>query len=379
MRGLVVLATVGVFVAGCAGTALAGEPSGGPEVGIAASTSWVKDLNSPGLGSATTTGGLNSASYPSLGDGAVDESFNLDLVELSATGRASENVSYEASLFFGDIAGGSGETDSNGDSPDVGLHTASVTFPIGVIQTTVGRRATDIGYEVIQPWGNAHISRSFAWLAQPINHDGVKFGYDGGSWSAGVGMANEYSVAEGGGSNNDVDKNKAATADVQFGVGGWGFKVAGITTEDAGADLTDVNVVIQGDIGVLQTAFEYNFFDLDGGGSLGGLGGLGSAVSAESDTFALYLGQDADCWGWDARLEYVDLDFKGPGAPASGEVYGITLTGSWHITEGVDLRLEYRHNEASDLDIGGGPDNVFLDDTSLDDSQDTVALQVVMW
>ena len=33
---------------------------------------------------------------------------------------------------------------------------------------------TPIGYEVLEPWGNANISRSYSWsLLQPINHDGA--------------------------------------------------------------------------------------------------------------------------------------------------------------------------------------------------------------
>ncbi len=387
MKRLVVVATVGLFLAGCAGVARADGNT--PEIGISGSFSYHEDFNAP-TNAALAAGTLNQLSYPNNEPGR--NSFNIDLVELTAHGQATDSVGYEASIFFGDLAPGSGDSgNSSSGLSNVGLNTANVSFPVGTLfgplKVTLGRRATDIGYEVIQPWGNAHISRSFVWNAQPINNDGAFVSYDGGAWSGTIGVANGYTVAQTTGASNDTNFNKALMANFKFGIAGWDVSVAGTHSREINsADLSVINVIVQGDLGPIQAAVEYNYLDHELGTVAGGSASLLANVAGgdvEADTGTLYLGQDFSCcWGWDFRFEYDDIDTSstslGPPIIASTELWGATLTGTWHVAEGTDLRLEYRHNEASGAGVGG---NIFADDSSsgFDDSQDTLALQLVVF
>jgi|GEM_PF-1375127 len=387
MKRVLAVATAGLFLAGCAGIARA--DSHAPEIGISGAFSYHEDFNAPS-NAALAAGTLNQLSYPNNEPGR--NSFNIDLIELTARGQATDSVGYEASIFFGDLAPGSGDSNqASGDLSNVGLHTANVTFPVGTpfgpLQITLGRRATDIGYEVIQPWANANISRSFAWFAQPINNDGAFVSYDGGFWSGTVGVANGYTVAQTTGTRNDTNFNKALVASFKTSIIGWDVTVAGTHSREINAaDLSNVNVIVQGDLGPIQTAVEYNYFDHEFGGPGSASASLIARTAGgdvEADTGAVYFGQDFDCcWGWDARFEYDDIDTSstrfGPPVFASAELWGATLTGTWHVTEGTDLRLEYRHNGAGGGGVGG---NLFADDSSsgADNAQDTLALQLVVF
>jgi len=378
MKRAIGFVMAGVFLVGTAGIASAASAT----VGLKASTSWVYDANSPRNSSA---GGdevfLNSLSYPSAGLNEKDQDVNIDLVELSLDGDAGD-VMYRAAIWYGDLAIASGDSASG----DAGLFEANVTLPLGPVKATVGRFPTPIGYEVAQPWGNANISRSYQWSAQPINHDGAMLSYDGGTWNAGVGIVNEYSVMSGFrrfdsetiSSDNNYDKGIIANVGANF--AGWDFKVAGIDSNwrDPGAsDLNGqlVNFIAEGQIVNVPLAFEYTYFKFDAGYPIGVLASSDSPGDSETDSFSLYVGQQWGAYGLNARFEYDDVKVDSPGQDFDG--WAGTLTGSYQFAEGVEFRAEYRHNE---VDQNNAPVLFADSDTSgVSDSQDVFLAQVIVY
>ncbi len=380
MKKLIVLALAGVFLVAYAGCAHAADA----QLSVAGSASWTYDFNSPDNG-AFFGFGTNQQSYPNAGSGeATAEQVNIDLVELHLMGSASDNVDYEAALWFGDLAPVSGDcsTDTGGDVDcnDVGLYLANATFPVGPLDVTVGRYATNIGYESAQPWNNAHISRSLAFLAQPINHDGVNVAYDAGNWWGSVGVVNQYTVSDVGFS--DGDYNKGVTGDLGLQAGDWTLDVAGIFDTVKGvaspsgeADLVDVSFVAEGQVGNVPLAFEYNYQDFETGATVLALPLTGDV---EADSFALYSGMEWGEWGINGRVEYNDIDAGAGAGFVDGEIWSVTVTGSRELAPGVEARIEYRHNESDGFLAG---DAIFADDSAggLDDSQDVVSLQVIVY
>ena len=160
------------------------------------STSYVWDGGDP---ESSAPPNLNVSGYASQ---EQDESFNIDLVQLGATGQRGA-LSFAAKIDYGDLARLVGDSDDG----DVGLQEAYLTWEFtDGISATAGRFGTPIGYELLEPWGNPNISRSWAWLAQPINHDGIKVGGSLANIDMMAGVVNNFTVADQ--TANDFDDEK---------------------------------------------------------------------------------------------------------------------------------------------------------------------------
>jgi hypothetical protein len=380
MRKLVGVLFAGLFLAALARPGLADDKSGtGPNFTFGASTSYVYDFNDPDSNFDGVPGAdfpPNALSYANF-EGR-DESFNIDLVQLGING-ARGKASYGAKIDYGDLTALVGD-DSGGD---IGLQTAYLSYDFGGAGITAGRFDTPIGYEVLEPWGNANISRSYSWtLLQPINHDGIFVSGNAGIFDGMLGIANGFTVNEASTGFNDIDDEKAIIGAVGVAVSdAFNLYGSGIYTETA--DIVDTqmyNAIISGKIPMQGSGMRYalegnvRIDDNDEGGATGttpeGDGTQWSVVG--------YLGADFGPTSLDVRGEYLDqnMDFAAaiPFPGADGAVWDVTLTAGWYVTDGLQFRVEYRHDDA-DSDSG----LFYVDGNNIEDNDDTLQAQIVWY
>lgn len=310
------------------------------EVSVGASVSYTMDLNDPPAGRG------NSANYE-----GNDESFAVDLVQVGVSGSRGD-VSYAAAINFGDLASEADDTDS-GDGAQLAI--ANIAYDAGGVTVTAGRFGTPIGYEVLEPWGNAHVTRSYNWGAQPINHDGVTISTAVGGADVTLGAVNNWTVSDA--SANDADDEMGIIAAIGTSLGDWSVNLSGLVSEESDTtDRTMANLILSGELAGMPLAVEYNYREDDGSSKL------------ESNGVAIYTGTSMGSADIDFRLEFVDDD----GINNATEIWAATVTASWALSDGVSLRAEYRHDDADD--------NVFNEDSTTaadSDSLDTVAVQLV--
>jgi len=351
------LFVAGAFLVGLAGVAQADDE--GPNFTFGASASFTFDANDP-----KGPAGLNGATYASQ---EQDESFNIDLVQIGVNGQRGR-VGYGAKVDLGDLAALAGDS-SDGD---IALQEAYLTYDADGLGAMAGRFGTPIGYEVLEPWGNANISRSWAWQAQPINHDGITINGSADVVDIMVGVVNNFSVSESGAdpnnpsAMNDGDDEKGIIASLGAGLSDeLNLYVAGIFTEENDTnDVTLINAIVSGAIDAggsgLRYAVEGNYKENDPKSSTGN-------PTQELWNVGVYAGTDIGPAAVDLRWDYTDDE--GVVFGQNTEVWSITLTGSVALADGVDFRLEYRHDDADA--------SIFNDNASTDDTIDTVQFQVV--
>jgi len=336
MRKFITIVTVGVFLAATGSVALAD----GPDLSIGASTSYVFDVNDPEI-----IGGLNSALYATGFDAngySGNESFNIDLVQLGVSG-GNGDVTYGAKLNMGDL--------STSSDDGVQVMTAWASYDAGSASITAGRIDTPIGYEVLEPWGNANISRSLAWNLQPINHDGVTVS------SSTSGLDIMLGVVNGLAPGTDSDDEKGLIGSIGGAAGDADWSLAGIFTEEGDVvDVTILNFVLSSEAAGMDVALEVNYLEIDEDGF----------DALEKTGVVLYAGTDLGNTSLDARLEFLDIEQ----GSADNEIWGLTVTAGWELADGVGFRLEYRH-DSSDNDV-------YADGSNADDSIDVIQAQLVL-
>jgi hypothetical protein len=338
MRILVGALVAGMFLVGTTGAARATESSG-PNFTFGASTSYTYDFNNP----KGPTPIANSGSYANLS--GLDESFNIDLVQLGISGSRGK-ASYGAKLDYGDLTPFAG----NYSNSDVGLQTAYLSYDMGGAAITAGRYDTPIGYEVLEPWGNANISRSVSWTyLQPVNHDGVFASGHAGVLDGMIGVANDFSVSNQGSSPTDKDDEKAVLGAVGAGISdalNLYFSMIYNRADDV-VDQQLYNAIISGKVPLVNdTNFRYA---LEANYAMGELAQQGT--NANSDTWSLvaYTGADFGPTSLDARGEFLHQS-NDHGVP-NAEVWNFTATAGWYMTEGLQLRLEYRLDNSENEQI----------------------------
>ena len=334
------------------------------------STSYVFDFGDPEENQNGAPPGfvpLNSLGYASM---EQDESFNIDLVQLGATGQRGA-LSYGAKIDFGDLASLAGDDDDG----DVALQEAYLTWEFADgINATAGRFGTPIGYELLEPWGNPNISRSWTWIGQPINHDGIKVGGSLENIDLMVGVVNNFTVNDP--VANDFDDEKGIIGSIGASVSdAFNIYGAGLWTKEA--DDTDVyiaNAIISGDIDMTDEGMNY---------AVEGMWRRDDSEANENNdlwSIAAYLGFDIGPMALNLRGEY--MDDQGVSAPDNvigtsetsvlgldSNVWAVTATGSVELVDGVSFRLEYRHDDADD--------DIFADDDETDDMRDLIQAQLI--
>jgi hypothetical protein len=152
---------------------------GQTEIGGGIMATWFTDFSKPGK---------SGTAIPALGVGTYNHNaFSINLAEIVLENASEANAEkwdggYKVSVLLGqDVAGlldglgfGSG---GSGDIGAVWEAYASLNLPIGNgIVTKVGKFATYIGNEVVQPWANPHITYGFQFaLVEPFTHTGIAF------------------------------------------------------------------------------------------------------------------------------------------------------------------------------------------------------------
>jgi len=375
MRKLVGLIVTTVFALGFAGQADANDD--GPNFSFGAAASYAYDLNGPA--GAQNGPPLNSTSALAYSSMEQSNSFNIDMVQLGIDGQRG-HLRYGATIDFGDLAKFAGDSLDG----DVALQTAWIGYDADPVGFTVGRIPTPLGYEVLEPWGNSHISRSYNWQYMPVNHDALTVQGGSDMFEVMIGVANKFSVADD--AINPIPANDQNSDKAFFGSGNaavadaLNLYVSGIITRDGfsgGGGKTDiamVNFIASGNFGVgnadsLRYAFEFNGRADDPQGS------LPAAGINRMWGFAGYFGGDIGPTALDLRFEYVDdggIVFPTNPAGADGaKVWSITATGAWAFVEGVDFRVEYRYDQAND--------DIFVRGSSSDRGYQHVLQAQVVW
>jgi len=350
------LAAASLVLAGFAGAASAEEECckpDGPQWSFGASTSYTYDFNRPDA--FPLSGIANEVAYPSR---EQDESFNIDLVQLGVSGQRGR-VGYAAKLDYGDLARLAGDSEDG----DIALQEAYLTYDGDGVGVRLGRFATPIGYEVVEPWGNAQASRSWAWQAQPINHDGLTFGGTADVIDVMIGVVNNFTVADQDILANDADDEKGVIVSLAAGVSEtFNLYVSGLYTEEQDTlDIGAVDVIVSGNLKISETGLRY---------AIEGYYRRDDPDNASADTLwsvAAYLGHRlGGPFSFSSRIEY--FEDEGILLPDT-HVLSLTPTLSIELVDGVDFRVEYRFDKSGD--------DVFLDDSSDEDAIHTLSGQLV--
>src|SRR6185369_11145646 len=123
------------------------------------------------------------------------------LVQMSVSGERGR-ASYFSKIDYGDLAAKVGD-DIDGD---IALQEAYLSYNTGPVAITAGRYPTPLGYESIEPWNNANISRSRAWTRLfPVSHDGLYLTGDVGIFELAIGAFNQIYLLDPAANDEDPD------------------------------------------------------------------------------------------------------------------------------------------------------------------------------
>ena len=295
--------------------------------------------------------------------------FTMDLLQLEVSKETESGVGFYSVLDYGKTAGLI-QSDWDGRlAHNFEVQQAYMTYNFGIgngVEMKFGKFATLLGGEVIESPYNPNVSRSFMFgYAIPFTHTGVLFSTaltDMVSLSAGV--VNGW--------DNVVDNNDSKTflgsLGLEVGDLAWTFNgVFGAEEDDNGSSKT----------GVFDTVLTYTPMDnvdllvnfdygtaseiLDSGDDADwtGLSGIVTLGGALLDT-------SLEDWSVALRGEWFS-DQDGYRTGDAQDLWEVTGTLKWQMTDNLQARLEFRHDESTD--------NVFEDGGKLKDSQDSMILE----
>ena len=298
--------------------------------------------------------------------------FTMDLLQLEASKETESGVGFHSVLDYGKTAGLI-HSDWDGDlAHNFEVQQAYLTYTFGVgngLDMKFGKFATLLGGEVIESPYNPNISRSFMFgYAIPFTHTGVLFSYalnDMVSLTAGV--VNGW--------DNVVDNNNGKTflgsLGIQHGDLAWTFNgVFGPEDDDNGKSQT----------GVFDTVLTYSPIDnidllvnFDYGQASDVLAGAGGDADAEwiglSGIVTIGCGLLNPTWeDWSLALRgewFSDEDDYRTGI--AQDLWEVTGTLKWQMSEHLQARLEYRHDESNR--------SSFEKDSRFQKGQDTMILE----
>ena len=324
--------------------------------------------------------GVNGQSSPFNPD-ANQFSFDQLWFEMERPIDESNRAGFVASFAFGKVA----KLLPDGNGADGGN---SLYIPEAYIQyltpmgptLKAGKFGTWIGYEVAQTVYNENISRGFVYnLLQPIDHTGISlegdFGDSGAYW--GVALVNNVFKTQPVVNDNLAYMGKLGWANDQF-----SLQLAGIwgqVTGDSCGDLSALPTETCGEHGYLQS-----------GGDSNHKLGIIDLVATYDPTERIHLWANVD-YSWSdsqreggsgtkpaaygfaiggryalterlgaaLRAEYVADDRTYFGFADEADLWSITATVDYAITEQLMFRGEVRHDNGQ---IDKGPDDLFIDD-----------------
>ena len=285
-------------------------------------------------------------------------SFNLDMFQLQISKQSEDGIGFAAVLDYGQTVpglasdwDGDGELSNSEETDNFEVQEAYLTYNIPFfngIQMKAGKFVTLIGAEVLEAPYNYNISRSFMFgLAIPFTHTGVLFSHqftDQVGLTAGV--VNGY--------DNVVDNNNGKSFLGQLALDpfdGFNLLLNGIV----GPEQTDSGGSTRGLFDTVLTYspmdhLEFNLnYDIgkEGDAALGGghatWQGFAGIVSVGGAMFDP---------GWEpfslaVRGEWFS-DKDGARTGVKQDIWEVTATAKWQLTEHIQLRAEYRHDESTD-------------------------------
>lgn len=329
MQKSTVAAGVAILLLGGVATSQADE--GGPTFTFGASTSFVYDFNEPDDQNTHE----NQKTYA---DGASEESFNVDLVQLGISGSRSI-VTYGTKIDFGDW---SDAIEDNIDG-DVALQEMFLAIDVGFGAITAGRMPTPIGYEVVEPWADPNISRSRAWFFQPISHDGAALSGEIRGVSLMAAVVNGLHINDEQANNPDDEYGVIASFSVP--VGDASFRFAGIYSDEKDElRVIELNAFVAGTYERWRYGLETTWLDGNGHGD--------SPQPSDTEVYDVtgYGGATFGKWSGDLRLSYTDQ--KGTNGNYFNrnhdKIVSFTATGGYEIVDGVVFRAEYRVDSSSE-------------------------------
>lgn len=295
--------------------------------------------------------------------------FTMDLLQLEVSKETESGVGFYSVLDYGKTAGLI-QSDWNGRlAHNFEVQQAYMTYNFGIgngVEMKFGKFATLLGGEVIESPYNPNVSRSFMFgYAIPFTHTGVLFSTaltDMVSLSAGV--VNGW--------DNVVDNNDSKTflgsLGLEVGDLAWTFNgVFGAEDDDNGSSKTgvfdtvltytpmdNVDLLVNFDYGTASEVLDSGD-DADWTG-LSGIVTLGGAL----------LDASLEDWSVALRGEWFS-DQDGYRTGDAQDLWEVTGTLKWQMTDNLQARLEFRHDESTD--------NVFEDGGKLKDSQDSMILE----
>lgn len=328
MRTCPLAAAVASFLLCAATVSYADE--GGPIFTFGAATSYTFDINQP-------DNQVTDENRKLYANGWSEESFNIDLVQLGISGTRGP-VSYGAKLDFGDWTR-SIQDNVNGDFALQEMF-FTVDTPVGLV--TAGRMPTPFGYEVLEPWADANISRSRAWYFQSISHDGVALSGRLGSASLMAAIINGFHLNNIGADNPDDEYGVLASAGIPIGEATARLSAVYSDEKDS-VRYVEVNGVLAGSHERYRYGLEGTYLNGDGHGN----GTPTDPVPQDSWMWDLtsYGGATFfEKWSTDFRLSYTDQ--KGTNGNYftrnRDKIVSFTATGGYEIVDGVVFRVEYR-------------------------------------
>lgn len=354
----------------------------GIELGGYLDVSYTYDFNNPDDGTNAIGGRAFSTD---------DDEIQLNAFQLYID-RLPEDVE-EAGFRFDIIAGedASAIGDLWGSDDDISIYQAFVSYiaPVGNgLTIDLGRFATWHGYEAIESPANDQFSRSLLFThLQPYTHTGIRLTYPiNDQWEVSGGLTQGWDVVD---DNNDAwsfhgairwmpMENVYIQNSVAYGPenrnANFDNNVVGHESNDDYTFLYDLVATWQIDESwTVGANFDYSTTedslivngkadDVDAWG----IGGY-ARYDVNEDMYIALRGEwiDAD----EGFGDYSSNDIKYIVAEDS-EMWEVTVTLGYTITDGLLTRLEYRHDDADE--------DIFLDeDDGVEDTQDTIALEVI--
>lgn len=283
--------------------------------------------------------------------------FNFDLLQLQISKSSDEGIGFATVLDFGKTAGGiasdwTGDGSFSGpeENNDIEVQEAYLTYNIPLlngIEMKAGKFVTLLGAEVIESPYNYNISRSFLFgFAIPFTHTGLLFSHQ---FTEQVGLT--AGVVNGW--DNVVDSNDGKSflgslALQPFEGLSWSFNgVFGPEQTDNGSNTRGVFDTVLTYTPMDHLEFNVNY-DLGKEGDAGnnGQNATWQGVAGIVSIGGAMLNPDWEPFSFAVRSEWFS-DEDGARTGTRQELWEVTATAKWQLTEHMQVRFEYRHDESN--------------------------------